>query len=82
MISSGIKKEEYREINPYWFNRLYGWYGKDFKSYDLIEFRNGYKADSLKIRAEFCGIIEGIGNPEWGAPEKDKVYIIKLGKIF
>jgi hypothetical protein len=36
LILSGEKKEEYREIKPYWEKRLIG------KKYDRIIFRNGY----------------------------------------
>lgn len=47
MIFSGEKKEEYREITPYWCNRLLksnwkGWFNKDiaklyFENYDALE---------------------------------------------
>ena len=35
LILSGEKKEEYREIKPYWEKRLIG------KTYDKVIFRNG-----------------------------------------
>ena len=34
-ILNGTKKIEYRDITPYWSNRLEG------KHYDVIKFRNG-----------------------------------------
>ena len=74
MIASGEKREEYREIKPYWNKRLN-------KSYDIIRFRNGYAKDSPVINVELERTMLGLGNIEWGAPEGEKVYILKLGKI-
>jgi hypothetical protein len=39
MIKSGEKKEEYREINPYWFNRLV------FQSKEVFKYITGYDWD-------------------------------------
>lgn len=47
MILSGLKKEEYREMKPYWNKRLLG------KTYDFICFRNGYSKHAPKIIIEF-----------------------------
>lgn len=81
MIASGKKKEEYRECKPYWYKRLHGeWYGNDYKHFDAVHFRNGYNPYSPFLIVECQGISRGVGNPEWGAPEKD-VFIIKLGRI-
>lgn len=76
MIASGEKKEEYREIKPYWETRLFG-----KKEYDAIEFRNGYMKDAPRIRVELKEISEGLGIIEWGAPEARPVFILKLGEI-
>ena len=81
MILSGEKKEEYREMKPYWFNRLYGWYSKGHKQFDYVHFRNGYNHTSPSMLVEFLGVQEGYGVVQWGAPEDKKVYKIKLGKI-
>jgi hypothetical protein len=75
MIASGVKKEEYREIKPHWNKRLLN------KTYDVIIFRNGYSKDSPSMKVEFLGLQKGLGIEEWGANLKEKVYIIKLGKI-
>lgn len=80
MIASGAKKEEYRACKPYWFNRLHGWHGPDYKCFDLVHFRNGYNQCSPSLLIECLGISRGIGKNEWGAPEEE-VYIIKLGRI-
>jgi len=68
-ILSGKKKEEYRDIKPYWTTRLFN---KDMtpKEFVSILFRNGYNKNSRNMKVEFKGI------------KKDKTkYVIKLGKI-
>ena len=75
MILSGTKKEEYREIKPYWSKRFEG------KSYDVIVFRNGYQKDSPSFSVKLLGIDVGYGKPEWGANDQ-MVYILKLGEIY
>ena len=90
MIESGIKTEEYREIKPFWCKRLIHDYdesmeefgaiifdNKNFKQYDRIKFTYGYTKKYMVF--ECNGIDVGIGNSEWGAPNKP-VFIIKLGK--
>jgi hypothetical protein len=73
MISSGEKKEEYRDVKPYWSRRL-------GKYYNTIEFRNGYKPSSPRFKIEFKGLYVGVGEKEWGAPNRD-VYVLRLGKL-
>lgn len=87
MILSGEKKEEYREIKPYWDKRLL----KTDISFDLeqlksqlkkensyldrtVIFRNGYSKNSPSIEC-MVSINIGYGNLEWGA-EKDKLYYV------
>jgi len=80
MIASGEKKEEYREIKPYWIKRMHFdiWNTKPF---DYIEFKNGYGKNAPKIRLE-CNKIEiGKAKPEWSDNCKGDVFIIKLGEI-
>ena len=68
-ILSEKKKEEYRDIKPYWTTRLFD---KDHKAkkFDFIRFKNGYSKNARIMNVEFLGIRE----------DKDK-YLIKLGKI-
>lgn len=93
MILSGEKKEEYREIKVYWYERLVSYikfypsnnsnnieHEVNFKDFDFIVFKNGYSKNAHEIKVECKGIYIGKGNPEWGAPVED-VFIIKLGKI-
>lgn len=74
MIASGEKREEYREIKPYWDKRLN-------KEYDAIKFRNGYAKDSPVMLVELKRALVNLGVITWGAPLGEEVYILELGKI-
>jgi hypothetical protein len=54
-IACGKKKEEYREIKPYWTVRLKN------KAYDEIWFKNGYGDTVPFMRVECLGSIEREG---------------------
>jgi len=75
MIVSGEKREEYREIKPYWIKRLEG------KHFDIIRAYNGYHKGRPTFDIECKGIRKGIPRPEWfyGVPEL--VFVIELGNI-
>lgn len=86
MIKSGEKKEEYREIKPY--------YQKRFQNDGLFEFtmkhgfvrpvifRNGYGKDSPKIFCLCkCEIRIGQGKPEWGAEPNKEYYILEILEV-
>lgn len=75
MIASGEKREEYREMKPYWHKRLMG------KQYDAIRFRNGYSPTSPTVTVELKELLSGLGIIEWGAPYGQAVYILRLGNI-
>lgn len=81
MILSGEKKEEYREIKPYYHTR--------FKNVELLNgpdegttvmFRNGYSNDSPSFVAEIY-LTEEEGNPDWGAEEDTIYYVLHIIKI-
>ena len=74
MIASGEKPDEYREIKPYWIKRLLN------RHYDAVQFRNGYSKKSPVYLCKLNGILQGIGNVKWGAPEGKNVFILKLGE--
>jgi hypothetical protein len=76
MIASGEKREEYREIKPYWTRRI----AEPGTDYDAVKFRNGYRPDSPTVTVELEGVFSGMGRPEWGAPNQ-RVYILRLGDI-
>ena len=75
MIASGQKREEYREIKPYWSRRLPG------QDYDAVQFRNGYSAVAPAMMFELLWIDRGQGVLEWGAPDGQEVYILRLGDM-
>ena len=72
MIAGGIKKEEYREIKPYWTKRLFA------HQYTTIAFHNGYTAEAILFMLD--GIILGEGHVQWGAEKYKNYYVIKIGK--
>ena len=74
LIKSGEKKEEYREIKPYWTKRL-TINDRAIKNYNYIIFTNGYRKDSPKLKIEYLGL--GVGEFE-----NRKCYVLKLGKIW
>lgn len=83
MIASGEKKEEYREVKPYWIKRLTA-YNNAFdhcRDFSAIEFKNGYGKDAPTLLFECDEIIIGTGKPEWGAEPDKEYFVIKLGKI-
>lgn len=95
MILSGEKKEEYREIKPYYISRFIKWIGfskleektvvellEETESIEPIEimFRNGYSADSLSFVAK-CTIKIGAGKEEWGAEKGRQYFILTIQEI-
>lgn len=75
MIRAGIKKEEYREIKPYWIKRIRG------KRFDAVRFRNGYAKNAPEFTIQLLSVQQSFGVIEWGAPPKKEVYILTLGEI-
>lgn len=74
-IKVGVKREEYREIKPYWTRRLEG------RKYDTITFQNGYSKTSPRITLVYRGYyIKELQHPEF-KNKKIKVYAIKLGTL-
>ena len=67
MIKNGKKKEEYREIKPYYDKRLLKYFrsetGIGVVSRTIV-FRNGYSKTSPQIRC-LCSLREGRGKEEW-----------------
>ena len=81
-IESGRKKEEYRKDTPYYRKRMM--YPESctevWKKYDAIRFRRGrFGKKTMLVKHE--GTRLGFGNPEWGAPDDEKVFILMLGDI-
>lgn len=82
MIKSGEKTEEYREITPYWMNRLTE--VKDgkrvYKEFKSVTFSNGYRKDRDQVVVEFKFTSRGTGNTQWGAEPGKKYFIIHVGE--
>lgn len=85
MISSGEKKEEYREIKKYWEQRLelptLAGFRTRLKEFDYVLFTNGYSKDSPQMKVECLGIELNYSKPEWCDGVEDFFYVIKLGKV-
>lgn len=95
MIVNGEKKEEYRDIKPYYDSRLLTMFGCIIVNGKLLQnimpeiarepeqkimFRNGYSKNSPSCIA-LCRLQMGKGRPEWGAnPDKD-YYILKILEV-
>lgn len=73
LINSGVKTEEYRDIKPYWEKRL------ENKTYDIVEFRNGYQKDAPKMSFIINEIVKEKGHTQWGAVNGKTYYVIRLG---
>ena len=79
MILQGEKKEEYREIKPYWTSRFYP-SGETVKpKYVNVMFRNGYSRNSPSVRAR-CLVHVGKGREEWGAAPGKEYYVLSIIK--
>lgn len=80
MILSGEKKEEYREIKPYYESRMerkFNFCKSVPKHGYYVLFRNGYSLNSSTI---MCKVIidKGYGKPEWRAEPNKLYYVLKI----
>lgn len=86
MISDGIKKEEYREVKPFW-NKVFGntvirIKGKDYYPHDVIIcFSHGYAKNRPQNKFKCNGLRIGEGKKEWGAVPGKQYYILLIGEI-
>ena len=83
MILSGEKKEEYREIKPYYASRflhVWQWNLIGGKAPRKIRFRNGYSAGSPSFVAT-CTFDVGEGKPEWGAEPGKQYYRLHISSV-
>ena len=91
MIKSGEKKEEYREIKPYYTSRLKS-YIPDIGNIKFVQTRqyigvttveneiilkNGYLKNSPKIRCK-VKVEKGYGKEEWGAIPGKLYYVLRI----
>ncbi len=83
LILSGEKKEEYREIKPYYTIRFrHLWQGSLIggEAERKIVFRNGYFTKSPSFTA-VCTIDTGTGKEEWGAEPGKEYYRLHIRDI-
>jgi len=92
MILSGEKKEEYREIKPYWTRRLMtvlGYKGDYTMMYSLefireepldVLLKNGYAYDAPSFIAG-CTLSIKTGKEEWGAEKGKRYYVFTIHSI-
>ena len=93
MIASGEKKEEYRDLKPYWLKRVCKTVGcrKDCgacqkasysnfstKEFEEVCFHLGYTRKTMTFKID--GIVIGKGRSEWGAEGGKEYLTIKLGE--
>ena len=79
MIASGEKKEEYREIKPYYDKRL-GYLAKGTGKITTIILRNGYSYNSPSLKCKVAVSI-GTGFEGWGATPNIDYYVLKILEI-
>lgn len=89
MILSGKKKEEYREVKPYWLERFrtIGLIGLDHGVFAYVldntadvEFRNGYQKDAPRLMA-MVKLRVGPGKEEWGAEPGKEYLVLEIKQI-
>lgn len=83
LIASGRKREEYRDVKPFWTTRLERWNRAEGKH--VVEFRLGYSANAprmvflaRKTDGAYFSVSERTVS-EWGEGSGAH-YVIKLGK--
>lgn len=79
MIISGEKKEEYREIKPYYDKRL-GFFATGTGKITTIILRNGYSYDSPSMKVKVAVTID-YGKRGWGADPEIQYYVLKILEI-
>jgi hypothetical protein len=74
MILSGEKKEEYRDITPYYKARLEKYMKEGLFQIILMA---GYKKDSPRM---ICTVLlnKGAGIPSWGAEPGKKYFVLHI----
>lgn len=83
MILSGEKKEEYREIKPYYTKRFQNlWQGSLIggEAERDVLFRNGYSKNSSSFVATVT-LDTGKGKKEWGAEPDKEYYVLKIMEV-
>ena len=97
MIVGGAKKEEYREVKPYYDSRFMNLFGAIWVDGELLqgeavpdEIRKD-PVQEIVFRNGYsrndqeirtrCRLAYGVGRPEWGAVPGKKYYILKIEEV-
>jgi hypothetical protein len=81
MIASGEKLEEYRDLKPYWVNRLYDIETAKPVAFDSIIFHRGYTDTIFEVT--YKGLSFGSSHDKWSENGISKwCFILKLGSVF
>ena len=84
MLLDGVKKEEYREIKPFWSRIFEGGKikikGKYYHPKDVVIcFSNGYAKNRPQTRFYCEGLRVKTGKKEWGAEPNKQYYTLAVG---
>jgi acetyltransferase-like isoleucine patch superfamily enzyme len=84
-VFAGTKKEEYREIKPYWEKRfqtigLLNKEGLPTEDGTWVTFQNGYQKNARRFKA-YVSILIKTGKPEWGAEPGREYYCLQIKAI-
>ena len=84
-VLSGNKKEEYREIKPYW-DRIFAdgikIKGKHYPAGEVVIcFSNGYAKDRRQFKMRCTGLKVGKGNLKYGGDPDEEYYVLGLGEM-
>lgn len=78
MVQSGIQKEVYKPLKPYWFRRLFDeWFVS--RHYDFVRLHKGFLPMSDEMIFEVKKIKMGMPKSEWTHKPDVVCYIVKLG---
>lgn len=80
MIRSGGKREEYRDLSPYWKRRLMP-DKKTIRQFRTIHFRLGYHADAPDMIVECKKVRIGHAKAKWSAGFRGECFVFVLGEI-
>ena len=69
---------ELRHPTNYTREELFKYQLAEFAHFTHVRFRYGYTRRTMLFELKSINI--GIGNPKWGAPEKEELFILKLGE--
>lgn len=85
MIYAGVKKQEYREIKPYWNDRFKNGHfkvkGEWVPSNQIVIcFSNGYNKNARRVYFSVKWIEKNQGSPTWGAELNKYYWVITLDR--